>query len=245
LAPQREAWRLTPGRAVALAAVLAAVFLLLAWAVATDRLEGFDAVLSAWIRARQPDSLTVVMRAVTGLGSPALLVPLGLLTSAWVWGAPLRRRVAVGARHARYGAFAVLVALGGSWVLNTLLKFLFQRTRPDLFPLIGASGWAFPSGHSMTVFAFYATTAYVTAVTLVAGRPTDAVGQPDHSQAPAVRAGYPALTAAVAVGVVLLVGLSRVYLGVHYPSDVVAGYAAGGVWALLTIAGFEKLRHGR
>jgi len=205
-------WRLTARRALGLALALSAAFLVVAWAVATGRFEGLDAAVTSWVRALRSEPLTLAMKAVTLLGSPGALVPLGLVASAWVWGAPRRRPLTSGTRHARYGALAVLFALVGSWLLNAVLKSLFQRSRPDILRLVGASGWAFPSGHSMTVFAFYAVTAYVAAATLAArGRPGDdsAGGPGEDPAASPVRSRHPALMAGLAAAAVLLVGLSR------------------------------------
>ncbi|HCJ10774.1 MAG TPA: phosphatidylglycerophosphatase [Clostridiales bacterium] len=213
-----------------MALALVAVFAGLAWAMAVGRATDLDALVAGWLAGLRHPVVTAFMRTVTWLGSAAVLVPLGLLTAAWVWGA-LPTSAAPPRRQARYGAWAVLIALSGAWLLNSALKFVFQRARPGLPPLSEAAGYSFPSGHAMVTLAFFAVSSYVVAVTFSTargGRPT-----------------LPAVLAAAAAVVTLLVGLSRIYLGVHFPTDVAAGFAAGAAWALTVIAGFEWLRHGR
>jgi membrane-associated phospholipid phosphatase len=106
--------------------------------------------------------------------------------------------------------------------LNAVLKHAFERPRPDLFPeAVLPDTWSFPSGHSMVSLAAYGTAAFV-------------ISQLE----PRFRG---AAWLAVAI-VVPLVGLSRVYLGVHWPSDVAAGFAAGAVLLIATRAAVNARR---
>lgn len=121
-------------------------------------------------------------------------------------------------RHAREGLFAGL-ALGGSALLNLASKQLFARVRPSLWESIAPEAtYSFPSGHAMGSM----TLAWV--CMLLAWRTSWRV---------------PVTTAAV--GFTVLVGLSRVYLGVHYPSDILAGWTAASVWAVCCF--FMVFRH--
>ncbi|GBF06630.1 PA-phosphatase-like phosphoesterase [Deinococcus aerius] len=109
---------------------------------------------------------------------------------------------------ARAHAWFLAAAVGGATLLNVLAKVIFQRPRPDeLGAVLSEPGYSFPSGHAMSNMAFGF------ALALVFWRS---------------RAGWPA--AVLGVGWALAVGLSRNYLGVHYPSDVLAGFAASAVW---------------
>ena len=120
------------------------------------------------------------------------------------------------------------VAIAGATLLNLLLKATFSRPRPDVFPwLVPHAGQSsFPSGHAMT-----STVAYLTIAYLVARlQPSAALRH---------------LTLAFAALVIFSVGLSRVYLGVHYPSDVMAGWVAGVAWASVCALGLEVVRHFR
>jgi membrane-associated phospholipid phosphatase len=116
-----------------------------------------------------------------------------------------RRRV----REAVFLAAAVV----GSEALNGGMKLFFQRARPTLPWAHVLPDYSFPSGHSMNSLVFYLSVALLAWALL--GR----------------RAGVPAVT--IALGLVLLVGTSRIYLGYHYFTDVLGGYAAGLVWILL------------
>lgn len=112
-------------------------------------------------------------------------------------------------RHAREGLFAGL-ALGGSALLNLASKHLFARQRPSLWESIAPeSTYSFPSGHAMGSM----TLAWVCVLL-------------------AWRTPWRVPVTIVAAAFTALVGLSRVYLGVHYPSDIVAGWTAASVWAV-------------
>ncbi len=109
----------------------------------------------------------------------------------------------------------LLVAVLGEPLITDSLKSLFDRPRPDLVPhLVHAKGFSFPSGHATSASAIYLTLA-----ALIASK----------TGAPRVRAYIFAVAAAMA----LLVGMSRVYLGVHYPTDVIGGLALGAAWAAI------------
>jgi undecaprenyl-diphosphatase len=145
--------------------------------------------------------LTRLMIAVSRYGGPEWVVPLGGLIAG-----------IFALRGWRRGALLVVVAMAGAGLLDTLLKLAFGRARPTAFfdyPL--PRSHSFPSGH-----AFFAATVLGGLAILLTGR----------LRSPVLRA----IAWIVAIFLILLIGLSRVYLGVHYPSDVVAGYAAATVW---------------
>lgn len=119
-------------------------------------------------------------------------------------------------RHYRQDWIALTVVVVGATILNEVAKLIFVRARPTLFPhLQDVIGYSFPSGHSQAAMAFYSVFAYLIA------RRLD----------PKWR-----LPAYFAAGCwILLVGLSRNYLEVHYPSDVLAAFAVTLPWALAVI----------
>jgi membrane-associated phospholipid phosphatase len=153
--------------------------------------------------------LTPVVEALTFMGSLQVVTPLSIAVIAWLL---LVRS------HRRLYAFAAAVV--GSAILTQALKAFFQRARPSN-PLVLAHGYSFPSGHSMAAMAFYGTLAYVVYFS-----------DKRHLKL--------RLAAVVACGLMVgVIGLSRVYLGVHYFTDVVAGYAAGLCWASVCMSGAE------
>lgn len=123
-------------------------------------------------------------------------------------------------------AWFVVVAVGGGFLLSTLLKEVFNRPRPDLVPHGSFTYTAsFPSGHSML-----SAVTYLTLGALLARLQTRRV--------------LKAYLLAIAALLTLLVGVSRVYLGVHWPTDVLAGWSAGAAWAILcwTVASILQRR---
>ena len=145
-----------------------------------------------------------VARDLTGLGGHAILTLVTLSVVVFL--------TMTGKGHA---ALLVLAAVGGGMVLSTALKMGFERPRPDLVPH-GAIVYtaSFPSGHAML-----SATTYLTLAALLA-----------RVQA---RRRVKAFLLGVGVFLTLLVGASRVYLGVHWPSDVLAGWCVGAAWAAL------------
>jgi undecaprenyl-diphosphatase len=120
----------------------------------------------------------------------------------------------------RFGAALFLtIVSGGALLLNGLMKLFFQRPRPQLAWSQVLPDYSFPSGHTMNSVAFYLAIAVI--VWSIAGR----------------RWGVVALIGAVAL--CTLIGISRIYLGFHYFTDVVGGALAGVSWVLITMAAFR------
>jgi undecaprenyl-diphosphatase len=157
--------------------------------------------------------LTISFIDITALGSLTLLA-VSMLCAA----VPLVR---VGDR---LGAIQLLTALSGAGLWTLVTKSWFARARPhDVERLIEVQGYSFPSGHSAGAATLYVTLA------MVLGR---------HLRSLESRV----LLAVSASAMALLIGFSRVYLGVHYPSDVASGLAFGAGWAFLVTALFEWWR---
>jgi undecaprenyl-diphosphatase len=164
-----------------------------------------------------PGWLEESMRDVTALGSTVVLTFVTLAVAGFL---VLQRKA--------HAALFVVLAVGGGMLLSTLLKMGFDRPRPDLVPH-GATVYSasFPSGHSML-----AAVAYLTLGALLARV------QPQRR--------LKLYLLGLAVLLTVAVGVSRIYLGVHWPTDVLAGWALGAAWALLCWAGALWLqRRGR
>jgi undecaprenyl-diphosphatase len=193
------------------AAALAALLFFgwLADAVLGGETGSFDAAVRGTVHGWASPHLTSAMRALTWLGSEMVMVPLGALLFCWL--------SAAGRRHA---AILLILAGLGAEALNLCLKLFFQRPRPGtFFGYPQPETYSFPSGHAMVSFCFYGALAAILTTRMESrgGRIT-------------IWTGAAILAAAI--------GLSRVYLGVHYPSDVIAGYAAGAVWVGAVSTGY-------
>lgn len=167
-----------------------------------------DQRLAEWLHGRATEPLTDLFRGITVLGNFVTLLVITLLAVGIFW----RRRE-------RADAAFVGLAFLGAQVLSTGMKLGFRRERPFFpDPLATESTYSFPSGHALVSLAVYGS------LGLVLARRLQTRGQ---------RLVVLGLTAAL----VAAIGFSRLYLGVHFLSDVLAGYAAGVAWlALLYVA---------
>jgi membrane-associated phospholipid phosphatase len=171
---------------------------------------GTDQRLANWLHERATDPLTDLFHGITFLGNFVTLLAVTVLAVTILW----RRRE-------RTDAVFVALAFVGAQLLSSSLKLGFRRDRPFFpDPLATESTFSFPSGHALVSLAVYG------AIALVVARRLSTNGR---------RA---LLVAAVAV-LVIAIGFSRLYLGVHFLSDVLAGYAAGIAWLSLLYVALE------
>lgn len=213
LSQRTHGWRIAPGHALLAAAVCWLGFAFVTFAVSTGRSEAIDSAgLMFWRRGATllpagPAWLLEAVRDMTGLG-----------------GVLLRNMIALGALTAllflRLRREAVLLAatIAGGWIVNTLVKLAVGRPRPMIVPhLTEAGGQSFPSGHSFNSAVVY----IAIALAFAAMSPRRSVRW--------TLVGF-AIVLSVAVAI------SRVWLGVHFPSDVAAGWFGGAGWAFLATA---------
>jgi len=109
-------------------------------------------------------------------------------------------------KNERYISKLLLLSSLGSWVVNFLLKQIFHRTRPLDFILVKQGGLSYPSGHSMVTMSMYLTISYLLSKKYENKRP---------------------LIYSLSAIFILLMGISRMYLGVHWPTDIIGGYIGG------------------
>lgn len=196
------------------ALLLVALFLLAFLELGEAVREGPISLDERIVRAlRSPHDVTVgrggpavdgMVRDLTALGSPTLGILFSLAVVGWL--------LLTGRPGA---ALFVAVAMLGAWALNDVLKELFDRQRPTILPEVArAESLSFPSGHTMISAVLYPTLA-------------ELLGRLVRQK----RVRFYLM--GVALGVAVLVGFSRVYLAVHYPSDVLGGLSAGFAWALV------------
>jgi undecaprenyl-diphosphatase len=181
--------------------------------VSGDEIAVFDIAFARALRDNATPEWERVFERVSWLGRGDVL---GVATLLVALGLIVEDRVTI--------ALGWVAAQAGGGLLNYTLKQGFGRTRPEFAdPLLAASSWSFPSGHVMGTFIFcglasYLLLRYVRSWTVAAA------------------------TVTVSLAWCLVMAFSRLYLGVHFASDVIAGLFAGGAWVAVCVSAFEVLR---
>ncbi len=179
-----------------------------------DPLTQFDVALLDWLHAHATPAGYTIFKAISFLGSSVAMTVLGLGVA-----------LLLGARRQWVVLGGWVAAFAGGGLLNQVLKLMIQRPRPPgAATFLQDSSWSFPSGHTMASLIGYGMLAYLL-VTLWVHR----------------RSMQAAIVLAAAL-LIVAIGVSRLYLGVHYFSDVVGGYAAGVLWLSACISGLEVAR---
>lgn len=176
------------------------------------RLTGLDTQWRAWLIDLRSPPLTAVLTGITTIGSTPVLAAVAAGVSVWLLAGQHRR-----------AALLVGGTTAGALVLGPLLKVVVERSRPEDAHLVLVNSWAYPSGHSLTSTAVIGVLAVLVSRRLATRR---------------------ARATAITTGVVLvaLVGVSRVYLGVHWPTDVLAGWLIGALWLVACLIMFSFRR---
>jgi phosphatidylglycerophosphatase B len=172
--------------------------------LAEEMIEGdtvhFDEAVRMGIHGFASPPLTRVMEMFSFLGSVGFLLTMTVLIILLFL--YFRRR---------HAAALLAIGMAGGALLEVVLKVAFHRARPAVFFGAAPASYSFPSGHAMASLCFYGVIAVLLSARMTGGAARFSIW----------------IAAILLVG---LIGLSRVYLGVHYPSDVLAGYSAGLVW---------------
>jgi membrane-associated phospholipid phosphatase len=209
------------GAALAVGLVIAGLAMVLFVWLGEEMLEGETRAADLWFRnlihAHAGPGLTGVMIAASRWGGPRVLAILGVVAS-----------VVFLARAWRRAALLLLIIMAGAGLLDVVLKQLYGRARPhplfDFYP--SPHSYSFPSGHALFATCFFGGVAVLAS----------------H------RARHPWARVVIWVAAFLaasLIGVSRIYLGVHYPSDVLGGVAAGTVWVGTVALGDRLAEHRR
>jgi membrane-associated phospholipid phosphatase len=197
--------------------VALALFIWLGYQIRTGDPTDFDLTARATLRSLETSKLSDLMWAASVYGAPVRLIPLAVAAAAVFL-----------VRGWRRGAWLILATVAGAILLDMGLKELFARTRPeaffDYYPT--PASFSFPSGHALVATCFFGGTAVLLSHRLQR-RPAQI------------------LVWLAAVAIVLLIGVSRVYLGVHYPTDVIGGFAVGVVWVTAVALGDRLAEHRR
>ncbi len=197
------------GLVALLAVVAAAVFLALARTIWLQQSFSWDEPIMLAIHSLATPWLDWLMKAVTRAADAGAVLVTGI-AALWLW---RRRR--------RAETVALLICVAGAATINAVLKRVFARPRPLVFPPLTVElTYSFPSGHTITAVALYGFLAILL-----------------------WRAGH-RVWALLASAMIPLIGFSRIYLGVHYPSDVLGAMALGILWLILVMIGLAWYDHG-
>ncbi len=212
---------LTRFRKVIIVGTIITIALLLFFAYWTDVVFSseehlqFDLAIIEWVQSFVSDSATTAFIVITEIGYIYVIIPvmLGVL-GFWIFKK----------KHYWESVMLVVCVLGGD-LIKVSLKNILQRQRPDFLQVVTESGFSFPSGHTMVSITFYGMLAYIIWLNM------------PH------RKGLRITLAILAPVIVVAVGISRIYLGVHYPSDVIASFAVGGAWLITCMLALNSIRY--
>lgn len=193
------------------------LFAALAEDIFSHEFTSFDDNFELWVHSFNSPALTIFFQLFTTIGSIAGVCVLTVITFGLLWWR----------KHLR-SAWLVALAVGGGILINQVLKQLFQRPRPELWAVTGfrPGTFSFPSGHATVSLCYFGVLAWLSFRLLKPGL---------------VRW----LGSALMIFCIVIVGLSRIYFGVHYPTDVIGGYISGAFWLVILLDGaaiFRRLR---
>ncbi|MEP6690440.1 MAG: phosphatase PAP2 family protein [Gemmatimonadaceae bacterium] len=175
--------------------------------------QAFDTAVLNWMGAHRIHWLEASLLEITALGTGLVVMTIVAVAATFLY-----------LTEHRYSALLLLIATLGGEVLNTILKAHFDRPRPQVFAwATTAFDSSFPSGHAMNSVIVYGTVAYLAA----------------RLQK---RAWSRIVTLLLAACMIAVICVSRLYLGVHYPSDVLAGAVVGLAWAAFCMSALEAVR---
>jgi undecaprenyl-diphosphatase len=188
----------------------------IASAVGNESIAHFDTAVIGFVQGLEAPWLTFIMKVFTWIGSGFVVAPIALIGFI----------VLYFVLRYRQQAFLLIAVIAGSVLFNSILKSYFKRERPEIHRIMDANGFSFPSGHSMMAFALYAIIAYIAwrNVKTTVGR---------------------IVLFLFATLMITMIGTSRIYLGVHYPSDIVGGFVASALWVTIAISVYAYFQNKR
>ncbi len=202
-----------PFVAISLCILFGGAFAFIVTAILNGMITGFDRSIIDAVQGLEAPWLTTIMHTFSFIGSTKVVMLLIIaVTALLLW-----------KFHVRSQAYFFFFAMIGTGILNQTLKFIFKRARPEFHRLAEVGGYSFPSGHTMMGFSLYALFAYLLWC---------------HIKSTAGRVAL-VLFAIFMFG---MIAVSRIYLGVHYPSDILGGMVASAFWLLFTILLFDQFQ---
>jgi len=191
--------------------LIAAIFV--AYFVTTERISAFDEAIIHVIQGKESPLWTAFAEFCAFIGSTVPVIVISLLTMLFLF---------LVLKH-REELILFILVVGGSALLNVVLKRLFTRERPTIHRILEETGYSFPSGHAMAAFSLYGVIIFLLWKHI---RP---------------RWGRVLLLIFGAL-IIVMIGISRIYAGVHYPSDVLAGFLVSGSWLAFWIYWYQWYR---
>lgn len=190
-----------------------ALFVLLANTFDTTFVESIDIQVINTIQGFEQANLTFVMKFFSYIGDTIRVIIISIMLLFILYNV----------FHQRIELILFAIVLLGSTMFNVLLKNFYGRARPNLLRMIIEDGYSFPSGHTMAALSLYGIISFLMwrHIPKQSGR---------------------ILLICVSATFILAIGISRIYLGAHYPSDVVGAYLISGFWLLFTIWGFINMK---
>ena len=190
----------------------------IAFTIGNEKIEHFDMAIIGFVQGMESPWLTAVLIGFTWIGSSYIVAPIAIIAAL----------VLIFKYHYRQQAFLLITVIVGTVLFNWLLKIYFKRERPEIHRILDANGFSFPSGHTMMAVSLYVIIAYISWRNLKT----------------TLNRILLILSAAF---MMIMIGISRIYLGVHFPSDVVGGIAASALWLTIaiTVYGYYQNRENK
>ncbi|WP_314585828.1 phosphatase PAP2 family protein [Paenibacillus terrigena] len=187
--------------------------IVVAYFVATNRISAFDEAIIHFVQGKESPFWTGFAKFCAFIGSTVPVIVIALITMLFLFFVLKHREELI----------LFVIVVGGSALLNVVLKRLFTRERPTIHRILEETGYSFPSGHAMAAFSLYGVIVFLLWKHI---RP---------------RWGRVLLLILGSL-IIAMIGISRVYAGVHYPSDVLAGYLVAGSWLAFCIYWYQWYR---
>lgn len=183
------------------------LFIILTIIVSINKIPSFDTQIQSFFLNIRNDNLTKIITFITNIGSASSLITLSLL-------------ILINIKNKKY-SISIIINLISVFLISQLAKIIITRPRPIEINLIEASGYSYPSGHTMVSMAYFGFLAYLASI---------------HIKNKILKN----ITITILIIIPTLIGLSRIYLGVHYPSDVLAGILLSIIYLTIFINLYNK-----
>jgi undecaprenyl-diphosphatase len=181
------------------------IFIIICYLLLTNKLSIIDNYIYNSISRMINNTNTEIMKGITSFGNVDLIILISFFILVLLINHP---------KYYLYGP-AIFFVAGSSDAISFILKDIFHRSRPDVLRLVTENSYSFPSAHSLVSICFYGIIIYQV-IKMLKGK-----------------SRY--IVTSLLVLLIILIGLSRIYLGVHYFSDIIGGYCIGFIWLIVCI----------